>query len=153
MVEEEPFEATDSQALLRQLDAYLNSVYPPENNFLHVPADDLVAERGTFVVARDEGQPVGCGAVRVISDSTAEIKRMFVAPAARRRGVAAQILSVLEAWALAAGMSRLVLETGDNETAAIRLYEQAGFRRVACFGEYAASAQSVCYAKSLVGLQ
>jgi putative acetyltransferase len=145
----EPLDAPDSQRLLRALDDYLNGLYRPEENFLDLPAEEVSDGRGAFLVARQNGQAVGCGAVRRRSPTTAEIKRMFVDGAARGRGLGSSILAELEGWAAAAGMTRLVLEAGDRQTEAIRLYERAGFRPIPCFGEYADAHLSRCFEKQL----
>ena len=70
-------------------------------------------------------------------DDFAEVKRMYVRDAARRQGVAGALLARLEAEARHAGLSRLRLETGESQIAAMRLYTRAGFRRCAAFGDYA----------------
>ncbi len=145
----EPLDTPGVGRLLDDLDAYLNGLYRPEENFLDLPADDVVEGRGTFLVARLDGVVVGCGAARQLEDTTAEVKRMFVDPAARGRGVGRLILAELEAWALAAGMTRLVLEAGDRQEEAIRLYRRFGFRPIPCFGEYAAAPLSSCFEKFL----
>jgi putative acetyltransferase len=145
----EPLDAPESRRLLRALDDYLNGLYRPEANFLDLPADDVSDGRGTFVVARRNGVAVGCGAVRRLSPTTAEVKRMFVDVAARGGGVGTLILAELEAWAVSAGASRLVLEAGDRQTDAIRLYARAGFRPIPCSGEYADAPLSRCYEKQL----
>jgi putative acetyltransferase len=145
----EPLDTADASRLLRALDDYLNGLYRPEENFLDLSADDVVDGRGTFLMAREDGHAVGCGAVRRLADSMGEIKRMFVDPAARRRGVGRQILTALEAWAVDAGITRLVLEAGDRQEPAIRLYERAGFGPIPCFGEYAEASLSRCFEKRL----
>jgi putative acetyltransferase len=145
----EPLGAPDSQRLLLALDDYLNGLYRPEENFLGLPVEDVSDGRGAFLVARQNGEAVGCGAVRCLSPTTAEIKRMFVDGAARGRGLGSSILAELEGWAAAAGMTRLVLEAGDRQTEAIRLYERAGFRPIPCFGEYADAHLSRCFEKQL----
>jgi putative acetyltransferase len=143
----EPLDGPESRQLLVDLDEYLNSLYRPEENFLHLPADDVTDGRGTFLVAREAGVAVGCGAIRRISPTTGEVKRMFVAPVARGRGVGGRILAALEEWAASAGMTRLVLEAGDRQREAIRLYERAGFVAIPCFGEYADAVLSQCFEK------
>ncbi len=145
----EPLDTPDSRRLLRALDDYLNGLYRPEENFLDLRAEDVRDGRGTFLVARRDGEAFGCGAVRRLSPSTAEIKRMYVDAPARGRGLGSRILAELEAWAAAAGMSRLVLEVGDRQTEAIRFYERAGFRPIPCFGEYAGAQLSRCFEKRL----
>jgi putative acetyltransferase len=90
-----------------------------------------------FFIARLDGQPAGCGGI-AFDDGLAELKRMYVRPPARRRGVARSILIRLETEARARGFSRVVLETGDVQLAAIRFYEREGFTRCDAFGAYAA---------------
>jgi GNAT superfamily N-acetyltransferase len=145
----ELLDAPDSQRLLRALDDYLNGLYRPEENFLDLSAEDVSDGHGTFLVARQNGVAVGCGAVRCLSPTTAEIKRMFVDRAARGRGLGSTILAELEGWAATAGMTTLVLEAGDRQSEAIRLYERAGFRPIPCFGEYADAHLSRCFEKQL----
>ena len=98
---------------------------------------------GAFFVGYEDGEPVAMGGWRRRSDvhpfggaGTAELKRMYVAPRARRRGYAARLLAHLEATAAAAGAEVLVLETGTAQPEAIRLYESSGYERVEPFGFY-----------------
>ena len=108
---------------------------------------------GTFVIARADGRAIGCGALRLLDATTAEVKRMYVEPAQRGRGVAKEILDHLEAVAAALGARRLVLETGVYQEEAIGLYLRAGFSQVGCWGEYATAPTSAGYAASFaVGL-
>ena len=145
----EPIDGPESRRLLGALDDYLNSLYRPEENFLDLPADDVTGGRGAFLVARQDGLAVGCGAVRRISPTTAEVKRMFVTAAARGGGIGGRLLAELEAWARRAGITRLVLEAGDRQAEAIRFYEASGFVAIPCFGEYAEASLSRCYEKVL----
>jgi putative acetyltransferase len=145
----EPLDRPESRRLLGALDEYLNNLYHPEENFLDLPADDVYEGRGTFLVARQNGVAVGCGAVRRVSPTTAEVKRMFVSTAARGSGVGGRILAELEAWARSSGITRLVLEAGDRQDDAIRFYERSGFVAIPCFGEYADASLSRCYEKVL----
>ncbi|MGA8847340.1 MAG: GNAT family N-acetyltransferase [Nocardioides sp.] len=86
--------------------------------------------------------------VRVFgTDRTAEVKRMYVAPGARGRGLARQVLQHLEECAAAAGYEALVLETGVKQPEAIALYESSGYVRVPGFGYYRDSPLSRCFAK------
>ena len=152
VIAEEPIGSDGARVLLAALDAHLGALYPPEANFLVVADGDVTGDRGAFLVARSRGsggEAVGCGAVRLIEPATAEVKRMYVVPAWRGRGVGWRILAALEDWAVRAGCTRLVLETGDLQPDANRLYERAGFVRVPCFGEYADAPASVCYEKRL----
>jgi GNAT superfamily N-acetyltransferase len=89
------------------------------------------------LVARDDGgTALGCGALRVLGDGVAEVKRMYVAPAERGRGVAKAVLAGLEEAARERGWTTLRLETGPRQPEAIGLYSQAGYRPIEAFGAY-----------------
>jgi GNAT superfamily N-acetyltransferase len=146
----EPFDSQAAQELVAALDAGLAQLYPPEQRFgPNLKAQHLETGKGTFLVARDAGRAVGCGAIRLIDAMTAEVKRMYVEPEHRGKGIARAVLARLEATARQLGARRLVLETGSNSPEALALYERAGFRTVECWGEYATSPTSVCMEKTL----
>jgi len=146
----EPFDSDDARRLIAALDASLAEVYPPEQRFgPNLQPAHLEAGRGTFLVARHGGRAVGCGAVRVLDLGTAEVKRMYVDPDERGRGVGKAVLDSLEAAAVQLGVHRLVLETGIYQHAAIALYRRADFTPVDCWGEYASSPTSICFEKTL----
>jgi len=146
----EPFDSPDARRLVSALDEHLSGRYPPEQRFgPNLKAAQLAPGMGTFVVARRDGEAIGCGALRKLDGTTGEIKRMFVAPEARGRGVGRLILARLESAAAELRIGRLVLETGIHQAEAIALYRGAGFTPVPCWGEYAGSSTSVCYEKRL----
>ena len=146
----EPIDSPDAQRLIAALDAGLAELYPPEQRFgPNLKAQHLADGRGTFLVARDDGRAVGCGAVRLLDATTAEVKRMYVEPDQRGRGIARTVLASLEAAAGKLGARRLVLETGTHSPDALGLYGRAGFTQVDCWGEYAASPTSICLEKRL----
>lgn len=95
------------------------------------------------------GAAVACGGWRTHTPGTAEIKRMFVAAGARRRGLAVRVLAELERTAAGAGFTTMVLETGDAQPEAIALYTRAGYTPVERFGHYRDSPRSVSLAKQL----
>jgi len=124
----------DARLLIEELEAELSGNYAAEQR--HGLSVQRVFQPGVvFFVARLDGRPAGCGGV-AFADGLAEVKRMYVRPDARGRGVARAMLARLEDEARGRGVTRLVLETGDVQHAAIRLYERAGFTRCAAFGEY-----------------
>src|SRR4051812_18750386 len=92
----EPITSPDAQALITALNDALTGEYPPDNNFFELPAANVDGERGVFVMARIDGAAVGCGAVRVLDETSAEIKRMYVQPELRGRGIAGRVLRDLE---------------------------------------------------------
>lgn len=112
-----------------------------------VSLGDLKAPDSVFVVARLDGQPAGCGALRSLAPGVGEIKRMYTAPWARGRGVARAVLAEIEAQARARGYTSVCLETGDRQVVANHLYERVGYRRIPCYGQYAARSWSQCYEK------
>ena len=93
--------------------------------------------RGLFLVAEVDGAPAGCGGWRAHEDGVAELKRMYVDPAFRRRGIAALLLSELERTAAVAGHRQLLLNSGDRQPEALALYARAGYTTVAGYGIYA----------------
>jgi len=113
------------------------------------------ADVAVFLVARDDrGAPVGCGGIRLLPDRPdaprwAELKRMYVVPAARGTGVATAILRALEDAARDLGVVDLVLETGDEQPDAMRFYAREGWQAIPCFGAYAGSPGSHCYGLAL----
>jgi GNAT superfamily N-acetyltransferase len=108
-------------------------------------ADDIAV----FLLARRDGEPVGCGGLRAIDAAHGEIKRMFVTPEARGTGVSVEILAALEAEARERGWTRLVLETGTEQPDAVRFYTRQGYAPIPAFGHYAGSATSLCFGKDL----
>ena len=130
--------------------AHLAGRYAPEHRFgPHLKARHVAPGIGTFVIARLDGKAVGCGALRRRDPTTVEVKRMYVDPEIRGRGVAREILDYLESVARTMEAERLVLETGIYQEEAIGLYRAAGFTTIECFDEYAGTPTSVCFEKPL----
>jgi putative acetyltransferase len=149
-IRREELSSDGAQRLIRALNAELETRYPEEGaNFFRLDAEEVAEGRGGFFVAYIDGNPIGCGAVRRIEPHVVEIKRMYVDPSVRGRGVGRQILDALEAQARQLGARRLVLETGPRQPEAIVLYEHAGFVEIPLYGEYIGSKFSVCMAKTL----
>jgi putative acetyltransferase len=127
------------RTLISELDAELNAAYEPHQR--HGLDLARIFQPGVvFFIACLDDQAVGCGGI-AFDDAypgIAEVKRMYVRPAARRHGVAATIVRRLEDEARTHGVPRVVLETGDAQQAALRFYERAGFNRCGAFGAYAA---------------
>jgi GNAT superfamily N-acetyltransferase len=114
-----------------------------------VDPDEFAPPRGLFLVGLLDGVAVATGGWRRCSGSDAEIKRMYVAAPARRRGLARRLLSELERTAVQAGISRLVLNTGTEQPEAVALYERTGYLPVPGFGYYADHPAALFYGKSL----
>jgi len=129
-----PYDAV--RMLIGELEDILAAEYPPENRH-GLPLEAIFQPHVRFFVATRADAPVGCGGVALF-DGFAEVKRMYVRPAARGQGIAQAILARLEAETSAANLPVLRLETGDKQTDALRLYRRYGFTDCAPFGDYAA---------------
>lgn len=125
----------DVRALVGELEAVLSAEYRPEQRH-GLSLDAIFRPHLRFFVAHLGGAAVGCGGVALFPDF-AEVKRMYVRPAVRGRGVAQAVLARLEDEARHAGLSVLRLETGTRQYDALRLYERAGFAACGAFGDYA----------------
>ena len=143
------------RALLRQLDAYLASLYEPEENHI-LDEPTLMAPDVTFLVASDDQHILGCGAVRRMPAEVhtqrrpyGEVKRMMVDPRVRGHRIGARLLQALEALLRADRIELALLETGAQQVEAVRLYERNGYRRRASFGGYPDNGLSVFYEKAL----
>lgn len=106
--------------------------------------------RHVVVAADEKGAAVGCGAIKEYEKGTAEIKRMFVRPERRGRGIAGEILAALEVWASELGFSQCVLETGLKQPEAVGLYQKSGYETIPNYGQYAGVENSVCMRKSIL---
>ncbi len=98
-------------------------------------ASELTPPVGYFVLARSDGRPVGCGALKLKDGNTGEIKRMWTAPTSRGLGVARRVLAALEAKAAEVGLTTLRLETNAALLEAQALYRRSGYREVAPFND------------------
>ena len=139
------------QRLVQALNAETRSRYPEDDEFekFALLPDEVAPGRGAFRVASVDGEPAGCGAVRLVEGGEAEIKRMYVVPEARNQGIGGAIVRALEAEARALRASRLILETGVRQPEAQALYEREGFTRIPPYGEHVNHPLSVCMAKAL----
>lgn len=144
----EPAIAPGVAELLRLSDEFAFSLYPAESCYL-LDVSELTAPGVAVVVARSGEDAVGVGALVERGDGSAELKRMFVRPDARGRGIASGILGALEEIALGHSIATLQLETGPLQPEAIALYEKHGYRRIPAFGQYVGDDFSVCMEKRL----
>lgn len=137
--------------LIASLSSELASRYGDDGSGSFDP-EDVRVPGGAFVIARLDGRPVGCGALRPFGEpGVGEIKRMFVCAEARGQHIGQLILEKLEALARVSRYQTLKLETGTLQPEAIRLYERMGYQRIPRYGEYADSPMSVCFEKRLSG--
>lgn len=146
--------ATDEvRALVGELEATLAQHYGPEQRH-GLALDALFAPNVRLFIARLDEAAIGCCGVAFEADY-AEVKRMFVRPNRRGRGVARALLARVEDAARERGFATLRLETGDRQSEALALYEFAGFVRRPTFGAYAvmspeAIARSIFMEKTFV---
>jgi putative acetyltransferase len=139
-------DTADARALIAELDAYLIPLYPPASHHGY-PVEKLLAEAVDFFVARAGAAAAGCGAIKFFAGEYAEVKRMYVRPLFRGRGLGRAILGHLEEFAVGHGIRILRLETGILQAEAIGLYERMGYRRIDAFGEYRPDPLSRFYEK------
>ncbi|MFJ8489715.1 GNAT family N-acetyltransferase [Streptomyces sp. NPDC094038] len=121
-------------AYFAELQERFDTGFDPARSLLP-DAGELRPPRGLFLVARLHGEPVGCAGVKLPAGAPAEIKRMWVAPEARRLGLARRFLTELEARAAGHGYDTLRLDTNKTLDAAINLYHSFGFEEVPAFND------------------
>lgn len=150
VVKRADLEAPEARVLIEALNAELLETYPePGATHFRLDPDEVAPGRGGFFVAWMGDRAVGCGAVRRIDERTGELKRMYVLPAERGRGISRALLTALEDEARRLGLSRVCLETGTRQMAALALYERSGFVHIPAYAEYRESPFSVCMEKVL----
>ena len=147
-IERADIHSPESSRLIAELWREVDLIY--HNREPTVPdVSGMDAPGAAFLIARDEGDEVGCVALRPLSAEIAEVKRMYVRPAARRTGVARSLMHESKKSRVRMASGEIWLETGLGQPAAIRLYESLGYARIASFGDYANDPVSVCYGKKL----
>ncbi|GAA1008594.1 acetyltransferase [Streptomyces sp. F-3] len=152
-----PFDHPDAVKLNDEVQAEYHVRYGDGGDATPLAPADFRPPNGLFLIAYDEdGTPVASGGWRRQDkndqgneDGDAELKRMYVIPSMRGRGLARRILAALEEDARAAGRVRMVLETGDKQPEAIALYTSSGYEPCAKFGYYREYESSKCFAKRL----
>jgi len=148
IVEERP-DSADAMQLITELDAHLaGHAYPQESRHAF-SIEKLVREGVAFFVTRYEGNPAGCGGVKLFGREYGEIKRMYVRPDYRGLGLGKAMLNRLAEYAQERQVNVLRLETGIYQTEAIGLYEGSGFQRRPPFGEYKVDPMSVYFEKTI----
>ena len=149
------FTSDDAQLLNEQVQAEYVVRYGTRD-LTHMDAGQFEAPTGAFYVGYRDGTPVTMGGWRFRPDVSrlgsqrpAEVKRMYVAPAARRGGLARLMLAHLEATARTAGADVVLLETGTAQPEGMALYESSGYERIEPFGYYRAHPSNRCYGRVL----
>ena len=148
IVEERP-DTPDAMQLIAELGEHLNPhLYPAESRH-GFSVEKLLREGVAFFLTRRDGQPAGCGGIKLFGAEYGEVKRMYVRPQYRGLGLGKLMLNHLTNYALERQVTVLRLETGIYQTEAINLYERSGFQRCAPFGEYKDDPLSVYFEKSI----
>jgi putative acetyltransferase len=137
----------EAVALLQGRDAEVSALYTPEQSF-RIPVEKHVRDDVIFLMARESGIAIGCGALQLHS-GYGELKSMYVIPAARGKKLAQALVAALENLARERGFSEAKLETGIYSLAAIKTYERAGYARCERFDDYPFSPTSIFMTKNL----
>ena len=133
LVAEELASTADARWCLAQYAANLERLFPEgfdQSRGNRLEPADVLPPHGHFVIARLEGSPVGCGALKVLGERTGEIKRVWTAEEVRGQGVATRIMDALEGIARAQGFERLLLDTNRALVAAQAMYARRGYREI-----------------------
>jgi putative acetyltransferase len=148
-IRQEQPDSPDALQLLSELDVDLHRhPYPPQSRHAF-SVEKLLREGVAFFVTRYQGEPAGCGGIKIFTSAYGEVKRMYVRPEHRGLGLGKAMLDLLAEYARKQGVDLLRLETGIYQVEAVGLYERYGFLRRAPFGEYRKDPLSVYLEKNL----
>jgi putative acetyltransferase len=137
----------DYQALIKLLDTYLLEKDGDEHEFFaQFNQSDNIKN---IIVVYVNDIAVACGAIKEYSSDTMEVKRMYVQPEVRGKGIASMILNELETWAKDLGYAETILETNRSMQNAIDLYLKNGYKIIENYGQYIGVANSVCMGKRI----
>jgi putative acetyltransferase len=143
VIAEEPYDGRDGAVLRAELGRELRERYGGPG------LPEPMWEPAAWLVARADGQAVGCVALRRLDGSVFELRRMYVRPGARGTGVADDLLAAAEARARALGARRLILQCGTAQPEAMAVYRRHGYEAIAPFGEYGHFENSRCFGRDL----
>jgi len=151
----ESFDSPDVQALALAQQEEMRGRYEGEADIGPArEASMFESPDGVFLVVRDDdGRAVACGGIARFDESRAELKRMYVLPELRGRGLGRRVLVELEEAARRLGYAGVVLETGDRQPEALGLYGASGYERIPCYPPYDSRALSLCFEKRLPPLE
>jgi GNAT superfamily N-acetyltransferase len=148
VLREERYDGPAASALVEQVQQEYVVRYGGPDETPVDPAE-FAPPLGRFLVGYLDEEPVACGGLRLHDPGTVEVKRMFVVPRMRGRGLSRVVLGALEDLAREMGCRRVILETGEKQPEAMRLYETSGYERIDGFGHYRDAPLSRSYGKSL----
>ncbi len=137
VLRDEAFDGAGASDLLKGFASEIASLYPGWHPGAGPSAnpDEFAPPSGGFVVAYADGRAVGCGGVKDLGDGSAEVKRLYVAPDARKSGVARLLLQRLEQIAGESGHDVVRLDTGDRQPGALALFRSAGYGDIADYND------------------
>jgi GNAT superfamily N-acetyltransferase len=142
------FDGPEALALTAEVQQFYVEIYGgPDSTPL--AADDFAPPAGAFLIVVLDGVTVGCAGLRRQDPATVELKRMYIRPAYRRRGLARALLLALEDRARQLGYRRLILETGLKQPEAIALYQADGYRPTENYGFHRSSPNARSFVKAL----
>jgi GNAT superfamily N-acetyltransferase len=147
VIEKVAYDHPDAVKLIAEVQQEYVVRYGEEDGTPVDPAE-FAPPKGMFLVAYVDGMPAACGGWRA-HETDVELKRMYVSPAFRGRGLARAVLAELERTAVEAGFRRVILETGQRQPEAIALYASAGYEPVPKFGYYADAPEAVHLGKEV----
>ncbi|WP_347173112.1 GNAT family N-acetyltransferase [Polaribacter uvawellassae] len=134
--------------LIKDLDAYLKITDGEDHDFYNQYNHIDVIKHVVLVYL--ETIPVGCGAIKHFDADTVEVKRMFVNKKQRGKGIAVKILNELEKWAKELGYKKVILETGERQVEAVKLYQKCNYKRMNTnYGQYEGVVNSLCFDKNI----
>ena len=148
-IQRERPDTTDAIALITELEAELEPLYPRTSRHGY-SVEKLIAQNVAFLLIRHDDAPAGCGGVQFFGTEYGELKRMYVRPEFRSRGLARLMLNHLEDYARSQEIGILRLETGIYQYAAIGLYERMGYLGIPPFGAYWDDPLSMFYEKQVL---
>ena len=138
---------SDFIKLVEKLDAYLTLVDGDDHAFYD--QYNGIEDIEYVIVAYEGNNAVGCGAIKEFEPGVMEVKRMYVTPETRGKGIASKILTELENWASELHSTKCILETGKRQVEAVQFYHKAGFKVIPNYGQYAEMENSICFEKKL----
>jgi putative acetyltransferase len=133
--------------LVKYLDADLAERDGEEHSFYN--QFNKIDQIKYVVLAYENKKPLGCGAIKEYEPHIVEVKRMYVSPESRGKGIATNVLAELENWAAELAYGTCILETGKKQPDAIRLYKKNGYELIPNYGQYADVENSLCFQKQL----
>lgn len=140
-------ENPDFQSLTDQLDDELCRIYNTRKE--DYEEYNRITDLPTVILAYANGEAIACGCFKTFDTQRIELKRMFVKPDFRGKGIASRMVAELENWARELGFKQAILETGVGQPEAIALYQKLGYGDIPHFGAFPEESRSVCLGKSL----